>query len=157
MGGSYLRIIADCVRRTKSPGGKVSSRLPGRPEGANLIEPSQVLADSAVRDVLIRCLVLLAILIAGLVTVLWLRRRFSDGDGDGGADMQSFEQMHRSGLISDEEFRRLRNTALGVKDKSPEQGKTGSSEPPADDDDNADDAPEATEPSARQRRDQRET
>jgi len=72
------------------------------------------------------------ILGAGL---MWFRRKYhSDSAGGAGGpsgtfSMDSIEEMHRSGMISDEEFRRLRNRSLGLDTGGPNGDNSTSSAP----------------------------
>ena len=121
-----------------------------------------LLANTPERDILIASLWLVGLILVATVVIVWLRRRLQRDQGVGGSgmDVGSIEQMHRSGLISDEEFRKLRRSALGLADEQdgPGEGKSASSDRPAGDDTRSDDAAEADESSARQqRRDERQT
>ena len=60
-------------------------------------------------------MILAAVVIAGPI-IYWVRRRWVLGQGrdDAGLSMGGIERMRRSGMISDEEFSRLRRSALNL-------------------------------------------
>ncbi|MCJ7544819.1 MAG: SHOCT domain-containing protein [Phycisphaerae bacterium] len=101
-----------------------------------------VAALTPAASVIVWGLVLMAVLVlVGSALELGRRRwlassqRRSEARG-GGFSIERVEALHRRGLISDEEFQRLRRQALGL----PTVGRappSGSSSPPAGDDGNA--------------------
>lgn len=80
----------------------------------------------------------LALAALGLyVAILWLRRKFgrpTDTSSGAGFSIDELEAMHKSGQISDAEFRRLRSRALKLAGGSGQQQESELSEPPASDD-----------------------
>lgn len=79
--------------------------------------------------------VLTLFLLAAWPVMVWLQRRFRSPKGTDVREpftVEKVEQMYRHGLISDEEFSRLRRIALGLPEKN---DKTGLNETPRDVDD----------------------
>ncbi len=85
------------------------------------------------------------LVILGLILIPWVRRRYMSGDSAGLAgsalDIESLERSRREGLITDEEFRRLRRAALGLDIKPAKQDNSASSAPVGDDDVETEDTP----------------
>ena len=89
-------------------------------------------------------IVLIALVLAlGIGIVLakrkYLESREADSEPEGpGFAIEQVESMHDSGRISDEEFRILRNAALGLDDPAPKKDNSSLSETSACDDDSSD-------------------
>lgn len=95
----------------------VPELFPYNPE--MLLSSSSVLAlgPQALRIVLWSLAVLAAFLLGGAVVFYWLKRRLlSDDESDRppGFTLESLERLRDEGQLTEEEFRRLRKSALGL-------------------------------------------
>jgi len=85
---------------------------------------------------------ILALVVIGSIVVPWVRRRYlspeSDSKPGSAFDIASLERSKREGLITDEEFRRLRRIALGLDIKPAKAENSASSAPVARDDEGTD-------------------
>jgi FtsZ-interacting cell division protein ZipA len=77
------------------------------------------LSENAIQ-IVFACGAVLAAAIIMVVLAMWAKRRAlasfkSDPRSQDGLDVEKLRDMHRSGLISDEEFSALRRAALGLK------------------------------------------
>jgi len=83
--------------------------------------------------------------VLGSIVVPWVRKRYhpSSGAGRGGApmDIEFLERSRRDGLMTDEEFRRLRRIAMGLDTKPAKQDNSASSAPGGRDDEETDAPP----------------
>jgi len=88
---------------------------------------------------------IVAIILLGSA-VLWLRRRVfarcARGEGDSGFSIDQLEELHRSGQLSEAEFRRLRRASLGLERPTARKSNSSSSPPGPDDDGEKGQAPE---------------
>jgi len=88
---------------------------------------------------------IVVLVLAGVIIVPWVRRRYhpSSRDEQGSVfDIVHLEKIHSQGLITDDEFRRLRRAALGLDMKPAKQDNSASSAPVGRDDEESD-APSA--------------
>jgi len=80
---------------------------------------------------------ILALMLLGSA-ILWLRGRLfahpARGEGDGGFTINQLEDLHRSGQLSEAEFRRLRRASLGLGIPKAQKNNSSSSPPCPDDD-----------------------
>jgi hypothetical protein len=73
------------------------------------------LALAATSKVLIAgSILLLLVIIVGLRVIKYRKELFESKKPDAGLDIGEVENLHRQGLISDEEFARLRQKTLGL-------------------------------------------
>lgn len=85
---------------------------------------------------------ILLTLLLGLLIIPWIRRRYRWDDEPGPAlDIESLERSLREGLITDEEFRRLRRIALGLDIKPANPDNSASSAPVGGDDEETETPP----------------
>lgn len=103
--------------------------------------PVTVAALTPAASVIVWGLVLIAVLVvAGIVLELvhkrWQAPPRQGGGGGGGFSIERLESLHHRGLISDEEFQRLRRGALGLPTAA-NPPPSGSSPPQGSDDGNA--------------------
>ena len=66
--------------------------------------------------VLIYGTIIIAAIIVFAVAIRVWRRRMQDGQGSADFVIEDIEDLHRKGLISDEEFSRLRRKAIGMEE-----------------------------------------
>jgi hypothetical protein len=98
-------------------------------------------ADELARHFAVGGVLILVLVIGGSVVVPWLRRRFHpsgrarQGAGGAGFTMDRLEAMRRGGEISEEEFRVLRRSALGLDRGAGKTQDSASSRPTGRDDD----------------------
>ena len=94
-------------------------------------------AGNAVSIAIIGGLLVLAMVLVGGVLLPWLRRRWRpsrDGRSAAGFSIDRLEAMRRDGEISDEEFRVLRRSAMGLGVKAAKTDNCESSAPVVGDD-----------------------
>jgi len=92
-------------------------------------------ASAKMRDALLYGGAGLFVVLAGVVVIVWLRRRLHDGGAKTEAfSVEQLEVMRAEGRISDEEFRGLRRALLGLDAGPAKKDASGLSEPPEDDD-----------------------
>ena len=98
-------------------------------------------ADGLTWHLAIGGVLILAMVVSGSILIPWLRRRLR-GPGPGGEQapgggftIERLEAMRRRGGISDEEFRVLRRSALGLDGVGGETHNSASSRPAEGDDD----------------------
>jgi hypothetical protein len=89
-------------------------------------------------ELIVGGVVLLAVIfVAGGLVIPWIRRRYhpsarrQDGTQAGGFEMERLKELHRTGEVSEEEYRRLRRLALGLPPVKAETNDSTSSDPPA--------------------------
>ena len=92
------------------------------------------LSENAIR-IAIACGAVVAAAILMLVLAMWAKKRAlasfkSDPRSQDGLDVEKLREMHKSGLISDEEFSSLRRAALGLKARPAAKGGAGLTDGP---------------------------
>lgn len=69
-------------------------------------------------QILLICVALIGLLVLGFFLARWLKTRYDtsrDASAEpAGMSLQQMEKLHERGLISDEEFQRMRRVALGL-------------------------------------------
>jgi hypothetical protein len=70
-----------------------------------------IVVSNAPLSIVVWSLVLVAVVIAGYATVLWVRRKLRPADEPPvpGFTLEDLRQMHRKGQLTDEEFERARS------------------------------------------------
>ena len=79
-----------------------------------------IVAANAPLSIVIWSFVLMAVVVAGYVAVMWVRRvmRPPDEPAVPGFSLDELRQMHREGQLTDEEFERARKSmAAGLRDQ----------------------------------------
>src|SRR5688572_4124331 len=76
-----------------------------------------ILAESGMASVVFWSLVLIALLLGGYFTVMWLRRTLKEEDDAPspiGFTLSDLRQLHREGKMTDEEFERARGKMVAA-------------------------------------------
>ena len=96
-------------------------------------------------QIAIGCGIVVAAAIIMVVVAMWVRKRTLGASQAGPSpdqlSVEKLEEMHRSGLISREEFSALRRAALGLKPVSAPKDKPGLTEGPPRDDESKTEGP----------------
>jgi len=98
-------------------------------------------------EVFLWCGVLLAVCLACIPVLVWLRRRLRAKAGGGESVDFSAEQIRKlwkKGQLTDEEYKQLRRTALGLKDLEQENPPSELTKPAGCDDGNSDETSAGT-------------
>ncbi len=102
----------------------------------SVLLPGHSLA-SPTSEIILTSVILLLVLLVGAGGAVWLRRKLLDEGGAGSSagqsalDIGQLDRMHQAGQLTDEEFKLLRKTALGLEKPQDETKDSASSGPPS--------------------------
>jgi hypothetical protein len=80
---------------------------------------------SSTLQILMYCAIFIGLMMLGYFVLRWCKARYDPRGGTttepAGMSLEEMENLHEKGLISDEEFQRLRRVALGIDPARPEK------------------------------------